>query len=300
MTLSNRVSQINEQIRFKVDKNTWPPRKPKHFTPLLLIYYQSDHICKQVRAPVDEFSDIDEVFSVTGDHYVSKRPKIDKFQDGFNSCASTTELQKILTPLENSEEPCFVLVEGAPGIGKTFLLKEIAYRWGKKQLLQKFELVLLICLRDPILQQIKYIDDLLHLFCKGDKDAAEIVKDCKEYLFANGGKSVTFLLDGYDEYPAHLQESSLITDILNRDILPHCGLIVSSRPHASKYFHDGATIRVDILGFSETERIHYIETELPNQPHKIKELTQYLYQQPSINSVCFIPFNMVILLYLYE
>ena len=35
--------------------------------------------------------------------------------------------------------------------------------------------------------------------------------------------------------------------------------------------------------------------------HKIKELTQYLYRQPSNDNVCFIPFNMVALIgFLYK
>jgi len=46
--------------------------------------------------------------------------------------------------LEQSEDPQSILIKGAPGIGKSMLLKEIAYRWGKKELLQTFELVLLV------------------------------------------------------------------------------------------------------------------------------------------------------------
>ena len=80
-------------------------------------------------------------------------------------------------------------------------------------------------------------------------------------------------------------------------VLPNC---VSSRPHASESFRIQADIRVDILGFTEIEREHFIKQALPDQPHKVKELTQYLYQQPSVDSMCFVPFNMVILLYLYK
>ena len=127
-----------------------------------------------------------------------------------------------------------------------------------------------------------------------------IVSACAQYLLDNSRKTLTLLLDGYDEYPRDLQESSLIADILKRRVLPLCGLVVSSRPHASQHFHKQVTIRVDILGFIENERAHYIKQALPNQPHKIKELTQYLYQRPSVDSLCFIPFNMVILLYLYK
>ena len=36
------------------------------------------------------------------------------------------------------------MIEGAPGIGKSVLLCEIAYRWGKQQLLQTFTLLLAV------------------------------------------------------------------------------------------------------------------------------------------------------------
>ena len=163
-----------------------------------------------------------------------------------------------------------------------------------------YGLVLLVCLRDPSLRQVKSVDDLLQLFCIGDKNATEIVSACAQYLLANGGKNLVLLLDGYDEYPEDLRQNSLVANILKRWLLPFCGLVVSSRPHASGHFHTQATIRVDILGFTETEREHYIKQVLPDQPHKIEELTQYLHQHSSIDSICFIPFNMVILLYLYK
>ena len=283
------------------DKNLWPPEQLKTFTPLLLVHYQGHRTPEQVAAMAGLMysGDIGEVGSLT-----SKRLTIEdnneKLHKILDASTPTKEIEEILIPLENNEEPCFILIEGAPGIGKSVLLKEIAYRWGKKSLLQDFELVLLICLRDPSLQKIQSVDDLLQLFCIGDKNAAEIVSACSKYLFANGGKSLVLLLDGYDEYPSNLQESSLIADILKRQVLPFCGLVVSSRPHASEHFHQQATIRVDILGFTETEREHYIKQALPDQPNKVKELTQYLHQQPSVDSICFIPFNIAILLYLFK
>ena len=145
----------------------------------------------------------------------------------------TKEVAEILAPLETSDDPQFILIEGAPGIGKTLLLREISYRWGKHQILQKFKLVLLVCLRDPAVQQMSFIDDLLQLFCKRDRRATEIASACSDYLLANNGEDLVLLFDGYDEYPERLRKDSLIADILERKVLPHCGLIVSSRPHAS-------------------------------------------------------------------
>ena len=296
---------MNVQTRYMADKDTWPPRQSKTFTPLLLVHYQGHHTPEQVTtiAELMHTGDISKVVSVTGDQPVVKCPKLDgneKFQKVFNTSTTTKDIKEILAPLENNKDPYYILIEGAPGIGKSVLLKEIAYRWGKKELLQNFELVLLISLRDPSLKLITYVDDLLQLFCIGDKNATEITSACSEYLFANDGKSLTLLLDGYDEYPEDLRESSLVANILQRKVLPLCALVVSSRPHASVHLREQATIRVDILGFTETEQEHYIKQALSDQPHKIEELTQYLHRQPSVDSICFIPLNMVILLYLYK
>ena len=288
-----------------VDDDTWPPEQPTSFTPLLLIHHQGPRTPEQVTAMAELTctGDIDKVALVTGQQSDIRHAKLgshEKFQKALETSRTTKEIKEILAPLEDSEKSCFVLIEGAPGIGKSVLLKEIAYRWGNKKLLQKTDLVLLLCLRDPSLQQIESVDDLLQLFYKRVKNATEVVSACSEYLSSNGGKNLTLLLDGYDEYPSNLQKSSLIADIIKRQVLPLCGLVVSSRPHASEHLRKQATIRVDILGFTETEREHYIKQALPDQPHKIEELTQYLHQQPSVDSICFIPFNMVILLYLFK
>ena len=299
------MSQINVHTRFTVDDNTWPPVQQTNFTPLLLVHHQGDHSLEQMQAMAELMytGNISKVASVTGGEPAVKHIKLDgheRFHKMLDTSRATKEITEILAPLEMGKESTFILIEGAPGIGKSVLLKEIAYRWGKKQLLKKFEFVILICLRDTSFQQIKSVDDLLQLFCIGDKNATQIVTPCAEYLFDNGGKTLTLLVDGYDEYPEHLRESSLVAKIMKRQVLPLCGLVVSSRPHASEHLRVKATIRVDILGFTETEREHYIKQALPDQPHKVKELTQYLHQQSSLDSICFSPFNMVILLYLYK
>ena len=293
--LSNRVRQITIQTRFIVDDDTWPPKQPKSFTPLLLIHHQGSYTAEQVTAMAKLMygSNINKVASVC-------HASNDKIQKVLATSKATKEIREILASLEECKKPYFILIEGAPGIGKSILLKEIHYKWANKELLQNYQLVLLVCLRDPSLQQIQSVDDLLQFFFIGDKHATETISTCAKYLLANDGRNLTLLLDGYDEYPEQLRKSSLIANILKRQVLPLCRLVVSSRPHASERLRKQATIRVDILGFTETEREHYIKQALPDQPHKIKELAQYLQQQPSVNSICFIPFNMAILLYLYK
>ena len=246
---------------------------------------------------------IDKVVSVTKTDALPKRPKVDShqpLQEVLDTSKVTKEVAEILAPLETSDDPQFILIEGAPGIGKSLLLKHIAYRWGIQEILQKFKLVLLVCLRNPTVQQMSLLDDLLQSFCRRDRRATETASACSDYLSENNGEDLALLFDGYDEYPERLRKDSLFADILKREVLPRCGLIVSSRPHASVSLRQQATVRVDILGFTEAEREHYIKESMKDQPQKIVELTQYLQAHLTISSLCFVPFNLVVLAYLYK
>ena len=122
---------------------------------------------------------------------------------------------------------------------------------------------------------------------------------CIKHISSNQGKTLTLLLDGYDELPEEVRYNSLIADILNCQVLPDCGLVVSSRSHASVLLRKQATLRVDILGLTEQQRKHYIEHSL-NDQSQIKQLTTYLEQHIIISSLCYVPFNIVLLLFLYK
>ena len=156
------------------------------------------------------------------------------------------------------------------------LLKEIAYRWGNKQLLKTFKLVLLASLRDPTVQQVVSVSDLLQHFCEGNRRAIEIATACHDYLSENGGKDLVFLFDGFDELLVELQKNSLVYKILSHKLLANCGIEISSCPHTSVHLREQATIRVDILGFTGKEQKHFIQQALREQPQGINELTQYL------------------------
>ena len=246
---------------------------------------------------------IHKVVSTTKTDTLPKHLKLDShqpLQEALDTSKVTKEIAEILAPLETSDDPQFILIEGAPGIGKSLLLKHIAYRWGIQEILQKFKLVLLVCLRDPAVQQMSFIDDLLQSFCRRDRRATETASACSDYLLENNGEDLALLFDGYDEYPERLRNNSLVADILKRKVLPRCGLVVSSRPHASVTLRQKATVRVDILGFTEAEREHYIKESMKDQPQKIDKLTQYLHGHSTISSLCFVPFNLVVLAYLYK
>ena len=78
------------------------------------------------------------------------------------------QLEKLLEA--KSGEKCkIVLVEGAPGIGKTILSWRVSHLWGRRELFSQYSTVLLLPLRDKTLQEAKQVEDLF--FRLGDKKA---------------------------------------------------------------------------------------------------------------------------------
>lgn len=291
------MRQLNEQTHSRIEKDIWPPDIPNRFIPLVLIHHRRQLTKDQVTelAKIVHSGRMTEV--VSGASSIHSQKSLRAVLEG---STVTKDVAEILTPLEKHESPELILIEGAPGIGKSVLMNEIACMWSKKQVLQKFKLVLLIYLRDPNFHEIEYVNDLLKCFCIGDRRAPQIAAACSDYLFKNGGKELAFLFDGYDELSVELQQKGLVADILSRKVLPNCGLIVSSRPHASENLRQGAKLIVDILGFTENEQELFIQQALKGQQQKIYALQQYLDHHLTISNLCYIPFNMRVLLYLFN
>ena len=301
--LSCHVKAVYKATRFTVAKDTWPPEQPKEFTPLVLLHHEDEHSIRDVTIVTETLHSgaISNVISATSSKPMPIQPLLhhhDKLEDALKASKTTMEVSEILAPLEISDNRQTILIEGAPGIGKTILLKHIAYSWAEQEILQKYELVLLVYLRDPTVQKMSSLKELFQYFCKHHMEGDEVAM-CIKHISSNQGKTLTFLIDGYDELPEELRDNSLIADILNRQVLPDCGLVVSSRPHASLHLRQHATLKVDILGFTEEQRKHYIEHSL-NDRSQIKQLTTYLEQHVIISSLCYVPFNIVLLLFLYK
>ena len=227
-----------------------------------------------------------------------------KCDDGyycFEGSKATKSISELLAPLDRVDSccSCTILIEGAPGIGKSFLLKHIAYLWADKKVLTSSKLLFLVCLRDPAVQKMSSINDLINYFCKQESTASSLGHKCAAHLYKTGGKDVTILLDGFDELPEDLQDGGFITELLEHKVLPSCNIIVSSRPHASAHLHNDVLLRVDILGFTEEDRECYIKESLKSQPKSANTLLQYLNNHPTISSLCFVPFIMNVLLFLF-
>ena len=134
--LSCHVKAVYKATRFTVAKDTWPPEQPREFTPLVLLHHEDEHSMRDVTIVNEALHSgaISDVISATSSKPTAKRPKLhhhDKLEDALKASKTTTEVSEILAPLEVNDNPQIILIEGAPGIGKTILLKHIAYSWAE-------------------------------------------------------------------------------------------------------------------------------------------------------------------------
>ena len=280
-----------KRARFTNEQEEWPPDQPKHFTSLTLIHHKGGHTEREVIA-ITKATDIDDAMSSGCLQNASSEPSQEQV-------TRSKDIKEIFVLSEDDDGPHSILIEGAPGIGKTILSKEISVQWANGQLLVNTLLLFLIFLRDPVVRTITSLKDLVKYYYRFDENSNNIANSCADYLVHSGGVHVTLVLDGYDEYPENLRQSSFISDILQHKVLPYCHLVITSRPHASAHLRTNCDRYIKILGFTKEDRQKYIEDSL-KEKQDVDKLVEYLDNHLTINSLCFIPFNMTVLLWLYK
>ena len=145
-----------------------------------------------------------------------------------------------------------ILLEGAPGRGKSTLSLYVCQQWQKGQLFNQFQLVILIQLRDPAVKCAKGLADLLP--CPNTTTAQKIAA----MMLANKCQDVLFILDGWDELPPILRKTSIFHQLVQPKLpqsnpLYGSTIIVTSQPIASGDLHQLVSSRVEILGFTAEE-----------------------------------------------
>ena len=192
-----------------------------------------------------------------------------------------------------------ILIEGAPGIGKTVLAKEIAYCWANGEILTDMKLFLLL-IRDPDLHCVTSINKLAHYLGNHFLNDTEVAVVADEFKKTKGS-NIVFVIDGYDECPCNRALKVFIDKLCHGNILSQCMVVITSRPTASLLLRQLVNQRIEILGLAKKEQDQYISESLKGSPEiKIKLLQEYLKQQPIISSLICVPLHLAVLLYLFK
>ena len=187
-----------------------------------------------------------------------------------------------------------LLIEGAPGCGKSTLSQHICHQWAKGELFQEYKQVILVRLREQEVQIAKGVADMLPR--RNDSIGAEI----DEALSVCDGQDVLFIFDGWDEMPQKAAGHSIITNILNSGKLHKCSVIITSRPIASMSLLNLVNSRIEILGLTKNELRLYFAGCLDNDNSKVDILQQKIKENPAVAGSCYLPLNASILVHLFK
>ena len=193
-----------------------------------------------------------------------------------------------------------ILIEGAPGAGKSTLAWHICQQWGAGELFQNFQTVLFIQLRDPAIQSAKSVEDILPPAV--DMSQAEnVVAEMR----VSSGKNLLFVMDGWDELPVELHTNSIFYQLIASPEtlnLHFSTVIITSRPVASGDLYRCGTVssRIEILGFTPTEVKDYFTEALKGNSKAVQKLQDQLRERPMIEASCYLPLNAAIVTHLFQ
>ena len=280
-TLIVNLQDRYKETRYIPEEEQWLPNQLKCFINLAVKYHSN-------------FQTPEEVASFAQRHH-SGTIAVDEMTKDSRVTKNIADIFAADPRSQAQKPPRRILIEGAPGIGKTVLLKEIAYRWANGTIMTEAKILFHLYLRDPRFQAVSTIKELIEYFdYLDDEEISVAVKKLRR----TNGEGVIFLFDSLDEYSDVLQ-NRFVSDLLHHKILSKSIIVLTSRPNSSLSFHRKVEKRIEILGFGSAECNEYITKSLEALP-KQKELKKYLKRRPLLNCITYIPFYLSVLLFVYN
>ena len=191
-----------------------------------------------------------------------------------------------------------LLIEGAPGIGKSTFAWEVCQKWGQHQLFNEYSLVVLLKFRDKRVQKAKTIFDLF--YHPNPKLRSEIV----DVITTTGGHGLLLTLEGFDEAPASKRTmDSIFVRLFTGQELPEATVILTTRPSVSAELRELCkgkhSRRIEIVGFGTKEIDEYIQCAFSDE-QSLADFKEYLSLYPHIHSMMYVPLNSAIVTHVYE
>lgn len=197
-----------------------------------------------------------------------------------------------LSPHSSTQLPRVLVVEGPAGVGKSTLALRICHEWAQSaDWSVRFDIVVLVYLRDPVIHSAKVLADIL------PAPNLELSQRASKEMQVSNGNNVLFIFDGWDEFPPHCKKNSLISTIINQpDVvhLQHSTVLITSLPDQMLHKADR---RIEILGFTHKQIFQYIGD---GNGILIKKISQYFKEQPVIKESCCLPLHVAMLVNVFK
>ena len=183
------------------------------------------------------------------------------------------------------------LIYGMPGIGKSTFAQKIALDWarGKKEILKKFDVLLMIPLRN-VCDSSTFRDILIEakLFSTEDQ---RFIDGLNRYIIDHQNK-VLLVLDGFDEYSAS-GKSPVVHRIWMGDELRECFVILTTRPVKEDDTKRFSHSQFQIKGF-DWARIKEFAMKILEDEQKVEMFLNYI-EKHTLMEIAEIPLLLLML-----
>ena len=129
----------------------------------------------------------------------------------------------------------------------------------------------------------------------------EFSRDIAREVHESHGQNLLLVLN---EISHSFHEDSVIKSILCRQLSPECTVILTTRPSAKATLEGVCQPPVDkhveIIGFTEEERVRYITEVFSKEPELQGNFLKYMFLVPHIKSMMYIPLNCAIIAQVYS
>ncbi|NXV66201.1 NLRP3 protein, partial [Molothrus ater] len=213
------------------------------------------------------------------------------------SSGAATATTMLFEPSGDGQTPQVVVLVGAPGMGKTMMVRKVMVEWGEGALHTQFDFVFCIDCKAIVLPMEASMANLVSQCCPGlQVPAGKILDDQKKILFIfDGFEALGFSLvhpeaelssDPREVKPLELTLMSL----LKKTLLPKASLLITIRPTALGSLRQclKGENYVEILGFSAARREEYFHRYFEN-PSKADMAFRFVRGNEILYSLCVIP-----------
>ena len=180
--------------------------------------------------------------------------------------------------LVNKEGKSRFVFIGEAGVGKTTLLRKIAYDWAIGERLQHVDLLFLVPLRD--VDKSSYFAEITTKYVS---DGIDLDNEKFDQYMRKNQRKVMILLDGLDEYKQDIKienPNDILVEIMRGDKLKRAPVIVTTRPWQAEQITRIDKInkkytRVRIEGFKEHDVKVYIQKFFTNNSEAAQSLIRF-------------------------